>query len=154
MFSITKIFGPFSAAHHLTGVAPGHQCGENHGHNYMIEVVLEGPQLNDEGFLVDYGDLKVFEEYAKSRMDHKDLNEQFSFSPTAENLALHFFEWIEGTTDWPVAVVRVSETPGKTMSEYRRDPEPRQLVNVNINTTLSSSMVSLAVARSARCRDF
>ena len=125
MFKIVKTFGPFAAAHHLTRVPAGHQCGRPHGHNYEIEVELQSPMLNEHGFVVDYGDLKPFEEYAKARMDHRDLNREFACEPTAENLARHFFWWIRGTQEWPVVAVRVSETPGKTMSEFRADePAP------------------------------
>ncbi len=137
MYTIEKKFGPYSAAHHLTTVPAGHQCGNHHGHNYEIELELASEQLNEHGFVVDYGDLKVFDEYAKGRMDHKDLNKQFDFSPTAENLAKHFYDWIAGTTSWPIVAVRVSETPGKTMSEYRRPaPVPTRHLHINLNAEI------------------
>jgi 6-pyruvoyltetrahydropterin/6-carboxytetrahydropterin synthase len=120
MYRIVKTFGPYAASHRLTGVPAGHQCGRLHGHNYVIEIELESESVDGTGFVVDYGELRAFDEYARARMDHRDLNEQFRFNPTAENLARHFFEWIAGTQVWPVAAVRVSETPGKTVSEYRR----------------------------------
>jgi 6-pyruvoyltetrahydropterin/6-carboxytetrahydropterin synthase len=120
MYRIVKTFGPYAAAHQLRDVPEGHKCGNKHGHNYQIEIELESESVDGTGFVVDYGELRAFDEYARARMDHRDLNEQFSFNPTAENLARHFFDWIAGTQSWPVAAVRVSETPGKTVSEYRR----------------------------------
>lgn len=120
MYRIRKRFGPYAAAHHLTTVPPGHQCGRPHGHNYEIEVELASNHLDLSGFVVDYGELRTFEEYARERMDHRDLNEQFDFTPTAENLARHFYDWIHTCTEWPLVAVRVSETPGKTESEYSR----------------------------------
>lgn len=123
MFTIVKCFGPYAAAHHLTSVPDGHRCKNPHGHNYSIELELSSPSLNEHGFVVDYGELKAFDDYAKSRMDHRDLNEQFDFSPTAENLARHFFDWITQSTMWPIVAVRVSETPGKTLSEFRDSPD-------------------------------
>lgn len=136
MFKIVKKFGPFAAAHHLTRVPEGHQCGRPHGHNYEIEIEIESRELNEFGFVVDYGDLKPFEDYAKARMDHRDLNREFACEPTAENLARHFFWWIRGTQDWPVVAVRVSETPGKTMSEFRLEEPaaaPRVVVVNNVH---------------------
>jgi 6-pyruvoyltetrahydropterin/6-carboxytetrahydropterin synthase len=120
MYRITKKFGPFAAMHFLTTVPEGHQCGREHGHNYEIEIDLAARELNERGFVVDYGDLKPFEEYANARMDHRNINAEFDFPTTAENLARHFFDWIQGTQSWPVVAVRVSETPGKTVSEYSR----------------------------------
>lgn len=128
MFTITKMFGPYAAAHRLTTVPEGHQCGRQHGHNYMIELELSSPALDEKGFVVDYGELKKFDEYASARMDHRDLNEQFNFPTTAENLAKHFYDWIAGTTTWPIVAVRVSESPGKTVSEYRRPVRASEII--------------------------
>jgi 6-pyruvoyltetrahydropterin/6-carboxytetrahydropterin synthase len=133
MYRITKKFGPYAAMHFLTSVPPGHQCGEEHGHNYEIELVLSSPTLNAQGFVVDYGELRAFDQYAASRMDHKNINKQFSFPTTAENLAKHFYDWIQNTTTWPIEAVRVSETPGKTMGEYCR-PDPPRSVRVETHT--------------------
>lgn len=106
--------------HWLTTVPEGHQCGRQHGHNYELEVELTSHGLDERGFVVDYGDLKVFEEYARSRMDHRNINLEFGFVTTAENLAFHFYWWIATNTTWPVRAVRVTESPGRTMSEYRQ----------------------------------
>lgn len=119
MFTICKKFGPYAAMHFLTTVAGGHQCGRPHGHNYEIEVELASEFLDHRCFVVDYGELRVFDQYAHDRLDHRNINEQFDFPTTAERLAYHFFSWIKATTPWPVVAVRVSETPGKTWSEYR-----------------------------------
>ncbi len=147
MFTVIKKFGPFAAAHRLTRVPVGHQCGRIHGHNYEIEVELQSKELNRFGFVTDYGDLKVFEEYATARMDHRDLNEEFSFEVTAENLARHFFNWIKGTQVWPVVAVRVSESPGKTVSEYREDtPAPHPVISeltVNLNVEVRTEITTV-----------
>lgn len=148
MFKIVKSFGPFAAAHHLTRVPAGHQCARDHGHNYMIEVELQSPMLNEHGFVVDYGDLKPFEEYAQARMDHRNLNREFACEPTAENLARHFFWWIRGTQDWPVVAVRVSETPGKTMSEFRADeptPPTALIVQISMDTEIHIEQTNIQI---------
>jgi 6-pyruvoyltetrahydropterin/6-carboxytetrahydropterin synthase len=145
-FTIVKKFGPFPAAHFLTGLPEGHQCGRLHGHNYEVEVELSTPDVDDVGFVVDYGELSVLGEYLTARMDHRLLNDEFECNPTAENIARHIFDWIEETQDWPVVAVRVSETPGKTMSEYRPDDERggviwsetrNEMSVVNYNVTLN-----------------
>ncbi len=139
MFTILKKFGPYAAMHFLTTVPENHQCGNEHGHNYEIELELSSPTLDEKGFVVDYGELKKFDEYATGRMDHKNINKQFNFPTTAENLAKHFYDWIAGTTSWPIAAVRVSESPGKTMSEYRR-PEKANVAELYI--TIETEIVA------------
>ena len=139
MYRIVKTFGPFAASHHLDGVPAGHQCGRPHGHNYVVEVEIEAEDVDETGFVVDYGELKPLNEYLTARMDHRDLNEEFDFNPTAENIARHVFEWINGTQAWPVVAVRVSETPGKTMSEYRRGSvHSKVVINNHVTTVLGA----------------
>jgi 6-pyruvoyltetrahydropterin/6-carboxytetrahydropterin synthase len=93
-----------------------HPCARTHGHNYVVEVSLKAPTLDETGFVLDYGDLKPFKEYIDSTLDHRHLNDVLPFQPSAENLARHFFDWCKAR--WPqTAAVRVSETP-KTWSEY------------------------------------
>ena len=58
MYNVRKQF-TFSAAHHLTGQEPGHPCERQHGHNYVVEVVLTG-KLNEVSFVRDYRDLDQF----------------------------------------------------------------------------------------------
>lgn len=114
-YRITKLFD-FEASHHLTGLAAGHKCMNNHGHSYKVEIVLEAEELDEHGFVVDYSDLKPFKDYIDTWLDHHDLNEVFPhINPTAENLAKILFdvasEW------WTVKEVRVSET-AKTWASY------------------------------------
>ena len=115
MYTIAKQFS-FSAAHHLNGLAPDHPCARQHGHNYLVEVVLASKQLNDVGFVVDYGELKLLANYLNETFDHRDLNGVLPFQPSAENLAKHLFSWC--VQRWPKTLeVRVSETP-KTWASY------------------------------------
>ena len=151
MFVIKKKFGPFPAAHYLTGLPDGHQCGRLHGHNYEVEVEIHADDVDQTGFVVDYGELAPLREYLTARMDHRYLNEEFDFNPTAENLAEHIFQWVEGTQDWNVVAVRVSETPGKTESEYRRDPEPAVL-QVSIVETHEHHETNINVTNAAPAR--
>ena len=116
-YSITKEF-TFAAAHHLEGLPDTHQCSRPHGHNYTVKVELQAPILNEVGFVVDYGDLKPLKDYIDQTLDHRDLNEVFSFQTSAENIARHLFEWCHDR--WPFTIaVHVSETP-KTWASYWR----------------------------------
>ncbi|SRR5258708_5088939 len=115
MYTIRKQF-TFSAAHKLVGLHIDHPCSRQHGHNYIVEVILRG-KLNEVCFVRDYRELDAFKEYLDEEIDHRDLNVVFpDMQTTAENLAYLFYRWC--FTKWPeTSSVRVSETP-KTWAEY------------------------------------
>lgn len=115
MYTISKLFS-FEASHQLTGLPEGHQCMRLHGHSYRVELVLYAHALDARGFVVDYGDLKPFEDYLKERLDHRHLNDLLP-QPTAEHLARHLYGVAKRL--WPDALgeVRVSETQ-KTWASY------------------------------------
>lgn len=115
MYQISKEFH-FSAAHRLDGLPSDHQCARQHGHNYIVNVVLMSAVLDERGFVVDYGDLAPLKEYIDGTLDHRDLNDVLGFQTTAENIARHLFEWC--LERWPeTSAVSVSETP-KTWATY------------------------------------
>jgi 6-pyruvoyltetrahydropterin/6-carboxytetrahydropterin synthase len=116
MYEISKDFH-LSYAHHLTGLADGHPCSRPHGHNAVVRVTLEAAELNEDGFVLDYNDLKPLGDWLDLLMDHQDLNEIVSFQPSAENLARFVYDFCAGM-DWPVVAVGWSETP-KTWAVYR-----------------------------------
>ncbi len=117
MYTISKEFH-FSASHQLDGLPPEHQCARMHGHNYVIELVLQAETLNEHGFVVDYLELNPFKTFIDETLDHRHLNEVLDFATTAENLAHYLYSWAKAK--WPQLVaVRVSETP-KTWAEYRQ----------------------------------
>ncbi len=116
MYRITKEFH-FSASHQLSHLPADHQCARLHGHNYVVEVELAAQNLNADGFVRDYGELKPLKTYIDDTFDHRHLNDVLNILTTAENLARHIFDWC--AERWPeTAAVRVSETP-KTWAEYR-----------------------------------
>lgn len=116
MYTITKQFS-FSASHVLEHLPEGHKCARLHGHNYVVEIVLEGPELDESGFVLDYGDLAPFGSFIDEKLDHRHLNDVVNGPASAESLARFLYEFARSL--WPeVAAVRVSETP-KTWAEYR-----------------------------------
>ena len=86
----------FSGAHFIPDyVGP---CGEMHGHTWEVRVFIRARKLNNWGIAIDFKNLK---EGLKILLpDHKNLNEVFSFSPTAENLAKCFYQQINKNMDW------------------------------------------------------
>lgn len=116
MYRITKEFH-FSASHQLTHLPADHQCARLHGHNYIVQVELVAAELNGDGFVRDYHELRVLKAYIDAEFDHRHLNDVLEGPSTAERLARHFHDWCKAR--WPeTAAVRVSETP-KTWAEYR-----------------------------------
>jgi len=85
-----KIVDDFSSAHNLREYEGN--CERLHGHNWQIEVLLKGEQLDDLGMLVDFRVLKKELKNILSTLDHTYLNDHEYFSkvnPTSENIA-HF----------------------------------------------------------------
>ncbi len=83
----------FDAAHFLRGYEG--KCANLHGHRWHVQLELSGLQLNDQGILIDFGDLKRM--LAEILPDHCCLNDLESFktvNPTAENISRHLFKEI------------------------------------------------------------
>jgi 6-pyruvoyltetrahydropterin/6-carboxytetrahydropterin synthase len=71
-----------------------------HGHNYELEVTVEGAINPETGMIVDMKDLKALvNDLIVERVDHKHLNLDVPFLngiiPTAENLAVAFWAILE-----------------------------------------------------------
>ena len=70
-----------------------------HGHNYTLEVTVQGGIDEATGMVIDLGELKrVVGETVVERFDHADLNADPLFRgrvPTTENLAVIIWELLE-----------------------------------------------------------
>jgi 6-pyruvoyltetrahydropterin/6-carboxytetrahydropterin synthase len=71
-----------------------------HGHNYVLEVSVEGVPDPETGYLIDMKDLKdLIRRTVVADVDHRHLNLEVEWLagiiPTSENLARVFFERIE-----------------------------------------------------------
>jgi 6-pyruvoyltetrahydropterin/6-carboxytetrahydropterin synthase len=87
----------FSAGHALRGYQG--KCENVHGHNYRVQITLEGPELDTIGLLVDFTRAKQVLREVIKRLDHQFINELepfISVNPSAENLAKYFFEEVSG----------------------------------------------------------
>ena len=83
----------FAAGHALRGYKG--KCENVHGHNYKLQVIVEGEQLNSIGLLMDFVELRAGIRRLVERLDHRFLNELAPFdqiNPSAENLAFYFGE--------------------------------------------------------------
>lgn len=115
MFEL-KVETDFAAAHRLTMV--GKKCENLHGHNWKIEVVVSGAELDESGVLVDFGIIKTHVREIMSTLDHKYLNELDFFSdavpPSSENIARYIATALQGRIDRPgIKVDRVTAWESK-----------------------------------------
>jgi 6-pyruvoyltetrahydropterin/6-carboxytetrahydropterin synthase len=113
---------PFSAAHFLKDY-PG-KCANIHGHNYRVQVTVEGDTLDHLGMLVEFEVIKKALKPWIDQFDHGFLNQIPPFdtiNPSAENLAKFFHDEVAQAlagSSARVALVRVFETE-KCSAAYR-----------------------------------
>lgn len=97
----------FSAAHSI----PGHEkCGRLHGHNFRVEVEIEG-EVKENGMVMDFYDLKKHLREVLSEFDHRILNEIIEV-PTSENICTEIFRKLR-ERGLNVVRVRVYESEDK-----------------------------------------
>jgi 6-pyruvoyltetrahydropterin/6-carboxytetrahydropterin synthase len=115
----------FAAGHALRNYKGA--CENVHGHNFKVQVTIEGDRLDDTGMLVDFLDVKQSMRDVIARLDHVFLNDIAPFdvkNPSAENIAEYFYEELASRLESnPVPVqireVRVWETEIQSAA-YRR----------------------------------
>ena len=106
--NVTKVL-TFDAAHHLVDYEG--PCANLHGHTYKLEVTIGGTPDPQTGMIVDFNDLKsIVQDTVLDRFDHKNINDQVDYNPTAENMALDI---LNSLVDAGMDCVRVRwwETP-------------------------------------------
>jgi 6-pyruvoyltetrahydropterin/6-carboxytetrahydropterin synthase len=90
-----------------------------HGHNYIVEVTLEGDPDPVSGMVLDLKELKgILNAQVVDSFDHRFLNKEVPpfdrTIPTVENIAIEIWRRIEPALSRPPAklhAVRVYETP-------------------------------------------
>lgn len=129
MYTIEKTY-TFDSAHQLIHLPNHHKCRRLHGHTYGVRVVVEVPDLDDLGMVMDFADL---DQVVKPRIE--DLDHRFIASgdepvleilpdrdvvvigvpTTAENLAQWLGSQLLPSLSFDISpvrlVVEVAETP-------------------------------------------
>ncbi|HML18160.1 MAG TPA: 6-carboxytetrahydropterin synthase QueD [Bryobacteraceae bacterium] len=106
----------FAAGHALRNYKG--KCENVHGHNFKVQVTIEGEKLDEAGLLVDFLDVKKVMRAVIDRLDHQFLNDVPPFdvkNPSAENIAEYFYqEMTAGLAHTPVPIrireVKIWET--------------------------------------------
>ena len=118
-----NVCAAFEAAHFIGGYDG--KCQRLHGHNWQVEAIVRGHDLDKLGMLVDFKILKAELNKILDDFDHRYLNELETFSqenPTAENIARKIFQQLSaseifhGTTK--LFAVKVHESPNSCVTYY------------------------------------
>jgi len=124
MFEISVEYS-FAAGHALRGYKG--KCENAHGHNYKVQVMVTGSQLNSTGLLMDFVDLRATIKALVERLDHRFLNDLPPFdqqNPSAENIAKYFADTLSpqvsaaglrlsAVTVWETDTTSATYRPGK-----------------------------------------
>ncbi|MFN0178942.1 MAG: 6-carboxytetrahydropterin synthase [Gemmatimonadales bacterium] len=124
----------FNAAHRLHN--PAHTAEWNsatfgpcnnpnyHGHNYDLEILVEGPIDPATGYVIDVGIVKdLAERHIVSVLDHRNLNLDVSWFanriPSAENIAVFCWEALaDRLPAGRLRCIRLWETPRNFVEYY------------------------------------
>ena len=102
-----KVIDRFSAAHQLEGYMG--KCEGLHGHNWKVEVEVEGENLDEVGMLIDFRKMKELLRNVLEGLDHRMLNELEVFkegNPSAELIAQYIYSQVK--IDIPAEIFLVS----------------------------------------------
>ena len=91
-----KIITEFSAAHNLRNFRG--KCEALHGHNWKVEVVISGRDLDESGVVLDFAEVKAATSEIMSEIDHRYLNDLPFFTehnPSSENIARYIFQRLQ-----------------------------------------------------------
>jgi 6-pyruvoyltetrahydropterin/6-carboxytetrahydropterin synthase len=108
MYEVT-VEDTFAAGHALRGYKG--KCENVHGHNYRVQVTVQGAELDSTGLLVDFVELKRVMRDVIARLDHQFINDLEPFTvinPSAENMAKYFYDHIAGSLR-PETPLRISQ---------------------------------------------
>lgn len=72
-----------SGAHKLTLPYPS-KCTQLHGHNWTITIYCKSKELDANGMVVDFAEIK---RRITDKLDHQVVNDVLDCNPTAENMA-------------------------------------------------------------------
>jgi 6-pyruvoyltetrahydropterin/6-carboxytetrahydropterin synthase len=105
--SVEQIFAAGHALRNYKG-----KCENVHGHNFRVQVIIEGERLDATGLLVDFIDVKNLMQAVIERLDHQFLNDVPPFdvkNPSAENIAEYFHDEMRNGLGGAPVPVRIRE---------------------------------------------
>jgi 6-pyruvoyltetrahydropterin/6-carboxytetrahydropterin synthase len=88
----------FSAAHRLEDYHG--KCEELHGHNFTVEALFTGEEVEKSGMVIDFKILKDYLGEVLASLDHKYLNDILFFQQRAtssEYIAMYIYNNLRGT---------------------------------------------------------
>jgi len=102
----------FEAAHSIPTLPEGHKCRRLHGHNYRVDVHVEGEVNGITGVLIDFGELRDIVMPVIDSMDHENLDNIDGMDiPTSETISRYIWDHLRDKL--PIlSAVSVWETPG------------------------------------------
>lgn len=113
----------FAAGHALRNYKG--KCENVHGHNYRVQLTVQGPELDGNGLLIDFIELKRLTMEVIDYLDHRFINDLPPFdviNPSAENLAKYFYDRVSAGLQpgapTHLAEVRIWETD-TSVAAYR-----------------------------------
>jgi 6-pyruvoyltetrahydropterin/6-carboxytetrahydropterin synthase len=110
---VLRIKERFDAAHYLNDYKG--DCANIHGHTWHVEVFLKMNVIGRNGITLDFKEAKGI--IRKHLPDHKCLNKEFDFNPTAENLARHLFTKIKKEINIKKIILWETENNGVEYTE-------------------------------------
>lgn len=102
MVYVTKCFR-FASAHRIYNAELSEQenyklfggCNRDHGHNYKLEVTIQGTIDPQSGMVINLKDLKTWVEVELAQLDHHHLDDVLYFQSriqTIENIVVYLWE--------------------------------------------------------------
>lgn len=151
MFRVRKQF-KFEMGHRLRSAYSACCRDQVHGHSFICEVFLEAEELNEDGMVLDFGELKALIGNYIDSFDHrlalpKELAEDYSFpsekvaplvfdfNPTAEELAREFYFHIRTILTMHFRETETGPDPTQQMRVRLMKPMRVRLMKVRLHET-------------------
>jgi len=124
----------------------------SHGHNYIVELILEGISL-DNGMLKNFSEVKnIFNSLIHDKYDHQFLNNVMQDIPTAENMCREIFNILHEQLPG-LEIVRIWET-ADCYAEYAQTLmiDGRQIVSCKVAEPKTVNVSDLMLINEPRGR--
>ncbi len=93
MYTVTKRIE--IAGSHCLDLNYSSPCQRMHGHNWIVQVSVQGSTLNSNGMLIDFKHISN----VVNGLDHQNLNDIIDINPTAENIAFYIMQGVQQNID-------------------------------------------------------